>query len=373
MRFKRISSSRGYVYGSLAAIVYGFSIPINKALLNEIKPLVLSGWFYLFSGLSLIWSFLKPLTAEKEPIKRKDIKIILLIIISGSILAPFLIFFGLSIVPAYQASLFLNFEVIFTIVIALIIFREKISRQVALGISIVVTILMLWSINFEFLKIFQNLSFGIIFILLGCLNYGIDNNLTKFLGNKSASRLVALKGICGGLFSLTLSYFLGFSLIFSLFHFLLILFVGVISYALSLILFIMALQSIGTIKTSIIFSTAPFLGSIFSVLFLAEPIKVIDFIVFVIALIGIFLIVTDKHIHYHTHGITIHRHNIEQDNIHHQNIIIFDKEKKSEQKQHIMRHIHKEETHKHIHSHENESHNHEHDKDTSNKAKFKEK
>lgn len=364
MTFPQKTSSLGFLYAGLAALAYGFSTPFNKTLLNNVEPLVLSGWFYLFSGLSLIWSFIRPLPTGKKSFKRNEIPIIAFIVLSGSILAPFFIFLGLKTVPAYQASLFLNFEVIFTIMIAIIGFREKVSAQVALGIIIVILILFLWSINFELLQIFENLSYGIIFILLGCLNYGIDNNLTNYLGNKSAPRLVAIKGIFGGMFSLNVALFLGFTLFFSLPHFLLILIIGVISYGMSIILFIRALQRIGTIKTSIIFSTAPFLGSIFSILLLSEPFDTIDFLVFIISMIGVYLIVSDKHIHYHSHGIVIHSHIIEQDDIHHMNLIIFEDENKkgeiSKSDDTKVKHIHKKKTHTHSHSHDDDQHQHEH-------------
>lgn len=361
MELKDLSPFLGYIYVSLAAIAYGISTPFSKVFLDFINPLVLSGWFYLFSGVSLFWSFIKKLPSDKESIKRTDIKILIPIIISGSIAAPFFIFLGLKSIPAFQASLYLNFEVVFTILVALVIFRERITKKVALGIFIVIVFLMLWSINFNVLRIFESFNLGIIFILLGCLGYSIDNNLTESLGNKYAPRLTALKGFFGGVFSLGLAAVLGYQLLFSIGQFLSIFSIGIISYGISIILFINSLQLIGTIKTTTIFSTAPFLGSIFSVLILSEPINWGDIIVFFVTLLGIYLIISDKHVHYHYHGIVLHTHPIEPGDIHHQNIILAQDETKTKQTKKVQ-HIHKPKRHKHSHTH-NSHHDHEKSKD----------
>lgn len=362
MKFKDLSPFFGYIYVSLAAIAYGISTPFSKVFLDFINPLVLSGWFYFFSGLSLFWSFIKKIPSDKESIKKADIKILIPIIISGSIAAPFFIFLGLRTTPAFQASLYLNFEVVFTILVALLIFKARITKKVGLGIVIVIVFLMLWSINFNVFRIFENFNLGIIFILLGCLGYSIDNNLTESLGNKYAPRLTALKGFFGGLFSLGVAILLGYQLFFSIGEFLFIFFIGIVSYGISIILFINSLQLIGTIKTTTIFSTAPFLGSIFSVLILSEPIYWGDVVVFFITLIGIYLIISDKHVHYHSHGIVLHSHPIEPGDIHHQNIILArDKTKFGENEK--IQHIHKPERHKHSHNHDSH-HEHEESKDT---------
>lgn len=350
MKVNDISPYLGYIYVSLAALAYGISTPFSKVFLDVINPLVLSGWFYLFSGLSLLWSFPKSLPSNKESLKRKDIKILIPIIVSGSILAPFFIFIGLRIIPAFQASLYLNFEVVFTILVALVIFRDEITKKAALGIGIVIIVLMFWSINFNVFRVFEAFNFGILFILLGCFGYSIDNNLTESLGNKYAPRITAIKGLFGGLFSLGLSFFLGYQLIFSIGQFILIFIIGILSYGISILFFIKSLQLIGTIKTTTIFSTSPFLGSIFSVLFLSEFFNLIDIIVFFITLIGIYLILSDKHVHYHSHGIVLHTHKIELGDIHHQDIILAHDKTKVAQDEKIQ-HIHKPKQHKHSHSH----------------------
>jgi len=357
MKIKRISPFLGYIYVCFAAVAYGISTPFSKVFLEFINPLVLSGWFYLFSGLSLLWSFIRKLPPNKEPIKKTDIKLLIPIIVSGSILAPFFIFVGLKSIPAFQASLYLNFEVVFTILIALLIFRQEITKKASLGIGIVIIFLMLWSIEFNVLRVFDAVNVGVIFILLGCLGYGIDNNLTESLGNKYAPRLTALKGLFGGLFSLGVAGLLGYQLIFSIGQFTLIFLIGILSYGISIVFFIKSLQLIGTIKTTTIFSTSPFLGSIFSVLFLLEFINLIDIFVFFLTLIGIYLIISDKHVHYHYHGIVLHTHKIELGDIHHQDIILAHDKTKVAQEEKIQ-HIHKPTQHKHSHTH-NSHHGHE--------------
>ncbi|MGV9198177.1 MAG: DMT family transporter [Promethearchaeia archaeon] len=357
----------GYLFAFLSALLYAISTPLNKILLEEITPLVLSGWTYFLSGLFLAPTFLKKQTSQ-APVEVRDVPKLAVIILTGSILAPLFILYGLFFSTAFQASLFLNFEVIFTILIAAFIFNERLGKRGDIGIILVISCLLLWSIDFQLFKISSLLNPGVIFLFLGCFFWAIDNNITQTLGEKSAAQITSIKGIFGGLASLLIAILFGFPFILSFLNYIYVFFIGLFSFAFSIILFISALKKIGTIKTSILFSTSPFIAAILSVLFLRESIGLVGYFIFFLTFIGVILITTDRHAHLHSHGIKVHTHslNLEKDQ-HHKTIeVIKEESTANENKKELITHKHKELTHAHEHSH-NTHHRHLHKEDSSEK------
>lgn len=350
----------GYFFAFLSALFYAISTPLNKILVENIVPLVLSGWTYFFSGIILLPAFLTK-KKSKASITLDDVPKLTVIIISGSVLAPVFILYGLFFSTAFQTSLFLNFEVIFTILIAMLIFNERLGKKGAIGIILVIGCLLFWSIDFQISKISNILNPGIIFLLLGCIFWAIDNNVTQTLGEKSATQITSIKGICGGIISLIISILAGYSIILSFVNYLFISFIGLFSFALSIILFISALKKIGTIKTSILFSTSPFIAAIFSLIFLDESIGLYGYIIIILTFIGILLITTDEHAHLHSHGVLVHTHSLKEKDKHHQDIEIVSEQTKKPQK--AVTHKHEEFTHSHEHSH-NTHHRHDHKDET---------
>jgi predicted membrane-bound spermidine synthase len=150
-------------------------------------------------------------------------------------------------------------------------------------------------------------------------------------------------------------------LILSLINYLFTIFIGLFSFAFSIILFISALKKIGTVKTSVLFSTSPFIAALFSLFLLRESIGSLGFLIFILTFGGVILITTDKHAHLHSHGILVHTHPLIQKNEHHENIKILSKTDKSKKKNSV-NHKHQEFTHSHNHSHDTH-HRHEHNND----------
>jgi len=113
----------GFILAISSAFLYGLSTPINKLLLLEINPFVLSGWSYLFSGIITLPSLRNK--KSNKSLKKTDIPKLVMIILFGSLLGPIIFFFGLNLSTSFQASLFQYSEAIFTILIALIVFKLK--------------------------------------------------------------------------------------------------------------------------------------------------------------------------------------------------------------------------------------------------------
>src|SRR4030095_5095080 len=122
-----------YIFQALlAALFFGASAPISKLLLGDVPPVLMAAFLYLGSGtgVSLIKLTQRLTSNQKEAgIKSPDIKWLAGAIISGGIAAPIILMISLKNTPASTASLLLNFECVATTLIAMLIFKEAISRR----------------------------------------------------------------------------------------------------------------------------------------------------------------------------------------------------------------------------------------------------
>ena len=209
-------------------------------------------------------------------------------------------------------------------IISYLIFRERVGKKALIGIIIIIAILVSWSINFNFLGILEAFSPGIVLILLGCACWGVDNNVAQTLGEKSSMQTASIKGLVGGGISMIIAFIIQARVTITLMQFSGILLVSLLSFSISIVMFLSALKYIGTINTAIAYSLAPFIGSILSIFINRDAANVVDFGVFFIALAGILLIMKDKHEHYHEHEKLCHTHEIKEDDVHHvdKNVLI---------------------------------------------------
>ena len=184
------------------------------------------------------------------------------------------------------------------------------------------------------------LNSGSLFVLGACLCWGLENNCTKMISNKSSVEIVVIKGIFSGLGSLAVALLVG-ERIPSVVWILCVMLLGFVAYGLSIHFYIMAQKDLGAAKTSAYYSIAPFLGVVFSVVLLGEKPKIQFYVALAVMVISTYLMVKDtvqlQHTHEHKHTHT-HEHR-------HGDMV------------HSHEHTH---THTHIHVHGGDSNNHEH-------------
>lgn len=278
----------GYVGAVSAAVLFGLSSTLNKIILAEAHPLVVAGLIYFIAGVFLFVVRLSPLHAivlswletptKVEPtMERKDYIILLFVALSGAVIASFLFIYGLSLTTAVNASLLLNMESLFTVVIAVIFLRERGVRKDYFGILLLVIGAVFVTTRGEF----QNLTLateltGNLLIILACLSWGVDNNLSKFLSKKrDLPHLVALKCLLGGSIVLLSALLLNVNFRIPLLSLPYLLSVGAFSIGFSIVLFMFALREIGSMKTGVIFSTSSIFGAIFAFIVLRESLTVV--------------------------------------------------------------------------------------------------
>lgn len=278
----------------LAAVLFGASTPLTKLLLGKIEPVPLSGFIYLGSGLGLIlYIVIQRLfhgPSREGRLTRSDLPWLLGVILAGGVAGPIVLMYSLRVTPPATASLLLNFEGTATTLIAFFVFKEAVGKRVWWSVLLITlaSIILSWNTGGEW-----GISLGAVGILSACFLWGLDNNLTKKISSKDPLAIVAVKGTSAGTISLFLAFLLnspfpGIKII------LLTMAMGIVCYGTSIVLFILAMRTIGTVKTVALYSTAPFAGAIISFLFFREMPGLLFFASLPIMLIGAVLIFNDE-------------------------------------------------------------------------------
>jgi drug/metabolite transporter (DMT)-like permease len=325
----------------LAAVFFGASAPIAKLLLDEnIAPIFLAAFLYLGSGLgiSLVKLIRRMRSKDVEAgIKPADVKWLVGAIISGGILAPIVLMVSLQITPASTASLLLNFEGVGTTLIALLFFKEAISRRAWTAILVITLASIFLSTNFES---GFGLSPGALGIILACVLWGVDNNFTRNISGKDPLAIVAWKGLVAGTFSFFLALFLGnpFPSVSTILGTLVL---GFVSYGLSTMLFIRSMRGLGAARTSALYGTAPLAGVILSIIIFGELPSFFFVLAAILMVGGALLLINEQHEHSHTHTALFHEHSHRHDDLAHAHDVV-------------------DGVHSHEHEHPAEEHMHDH-------------
>jgi drug/metabolite transporter (DMT)-like permease len=305
-----------YIFQALlAAIFFGASAPISKLLLGGVPPVLMAAFLYLGSGtgISLIKLTQRVTSNQKEAgIKSPDVKWLAGAIVSGGIAAPIVLMISLKNTPASTVSLLLNFEGVATTLMALFIFRESISRRALTAIFAITLASIFLSTNFESGFSFSLSALGVI---LACVLWGVDNNLTRNISAKDPLTIVAWKGLVSGTFSLLLGLFLGQRLP-ALASILSILLLGFICYGLSTMLFIYSMRGLGAARTSALYGTAPLVGVLLSFIIFKDPLTLLFVIAAILMIAGAWLLANEEHAHFHIHMPVVHEHRHGHDEFH---------------------------------------------------------
>ena len=258
---------RGVLCAILAATFYALNSPLSKLLLQQIPPTMMAAFLYLGAGVGMcaVRLFSRHDPAEERKITRRDMPY-LIGMVALDVAAPIALMIGIQSSSAASVSLLNNFEIVATSLIALLLFREKISGKLWLGIGLVTLSSALLSVqdmeSFAF-------STGSLFVLAACVCWGFENNCTRMLSGKHPVQIVAIKGIGSGLGSLAIALFAGEAWPGAL-HVLLALALGFVAYGLSIAFYIYAQRELGAARTSAYYAVAPFIGVALSLLIFRE-------------------------------------------------------------------------------------------------------
>ena len=291
--FMKKTTTTGILLAILAAALYAINSPFSKLLLDYMPSTLMAGFLYIGAGVGMcvIALIRKARKTERteERITKNDLPYTLAMIVLD-IAAPIFLLLGLSYTTAANASLLNNFEIVATAIIALMIFKERISPRLWFGILFVTASCAL--LAFEDISSLK-FSVGSLFILLACLCWGIENNCTRKLSSKDPLEIVLLKGIFSGLGSVIIGLCIGerIAVLWSVFA---VLGVGFVAYGLSIFFYVYAQRMLGAARTSAYYAIAPFVGVLLSLLIFQVVPHYTYFIALGLMVVGAWLCSSDE-------------------------------------------------------------------------------
>ena len=318
-----------FMYAFLAAVFYAINIPCSNLLLTKIRAASMAGFLYLGAGIGIgiIYLFQIKNKDKSKSLSKSDLPYTIAMIILD-IAAPILLMQGVKTGSSSSASLLGNFEIVATTIIALAIFKERVSFR--LWISIILITLASIILSFENISSLQqglfNFSTGSLFVLGATLCWGLENNCTRRLSEKSTYQIVTVKGLASGSGALIVAALLGdfnsanTNRIFDSRYIPLVLLLGFVAYGLSIFTYVRAQKFLGAAKTSAFYAVNPFVGALLSFILLGEKLSAQYFIALTIMIAGIVFLIFDtlshahchqhEHVSTHTHDGTTHTHRI---------------------------------------------------------------
>ena len=292
------------LYALLAALFYALNVPCAKLLLAQVPPVCMAGLLYLGAGagVGILYLFRYPKESPEERLGRADLPYTLGMV-GLDTAAPILLMLGVRTGSSANASLLGNFEIVATTLIALLLFREAVSHRLWIAILLIT----LASILLSFESGGLQFSVGSLFVLGATVCWGLENNCTRAISEKSTYQIVTVKGLCSGAGSMIVSRIVGEPLP-AVREILPALLLGFVAYGLSIFTYIRAQKTLGAAKTSAYYAFAPFIGVFLFFLLLHEKLTGSYLAALAVMIAGTLFIVRDtlvmRHAHEHTHTVT---------------------------------------------------------------------
>lgn len=296
------------VYALLAAMFYAINTPMSKILLEDVGTTFMAAFLYLGAGVGVgcMYLFHWRNESKEERLTKTDLPYTIGMIVLD-IFAPIFLMLGVRLGTASNASLLGNFEIVATALIALLLFKEAVTKRLWSAILFITIASII--LSFEGNGSFQ-FSYGSMFVLLATVCWGLENNCTRKLSEKSTYQIVVLKGLLSGGGSFIIALLIGEKL--PAFRYILMaMLLGFVAYGLSIFTYIRAQRQLGAAKTSAYYAVAPFIGAFLSFVLLGEPLTLVYLFALAFMLVGTVLVVWDTimkhHVHQHNHVI-VHTH-----------------------------------------------------------------
>jgi drug/metabolite transporter (DMT)-like permease len=237
-------------------------------------------------------------------------------VLSGAVLAPLLLLLGMRQVSGHATGLLLNFEAVFTVGLGVVLSGEHLGRRGWLGALGVIAGAVVLSLPGGAEDSSPTRWTGVALVVGACALWGLDNNLTQRVSLRDARQIVAVKGIVGGLTSLSLAAALGGFGEWNAPRLLGAAFVGAVSYGVSIALFVRGLRRLGVLQTGMLFALAPGFAAILSWSLLREHAAPGGLLALGAMTAGALLMVFDRHEHLHEHDAIEHAHEHAHDEHH---------------------------------------------------------
>jgi drug/metabolite transporter (DMT)-like permease len=332
---------RGGSFAVLAALSFGITAPLVQRLGRGVGPIPSATLLYAGAALVSI-DVVRHGQHRDAPVRATHLPRLVLVAALGAVLAPICLTWGLQHTTATGASLVLNFEAVFTAVLAWLFFREPIGRRVALALALMViggTCLVFGGASGS-----SAIGWGAAAVVLATLCWAFDNTLTRPLADLNPTQVVRWKGTLGAVTGLLFSLVL---------HepfprpsaTLALLGCGAAGFGISLRFYLLAQRRIGAARTGSIFALAPFFGVAAAWAMGDRSGNSLTVLAGALFGLGVYLHLTEGHAHRHTHQPMEHEHLHGHDDGHHEH-----RHDPAVIGEHSHPHSHEGRTHEHAHA-----------------------
>lgn len=285
----------GVLFAIISALCSSINTPLSKLLLStgSVGPILSGGTLYLgavvVAAVVLLFQKLSKKKSNEIPIDKKDAPYVIGVgVLNGIGVACSML--GLKLISASNAALLSNFEIVVTSLVALFIFKDKISPRLWVGIVFVLAACILLSSDD-----ISNLHFslGALLVLVAPVCWGFGNNFMKRIAHKNPFQSILIEG----LITFTLCAMLSVrshEITSNFLSLLWVLGIGIIAFGISLCFYIYAQRIIGAPRTSAFFMLAPFIAVIISFIIFQETPGWWYFVALGLMVIGTWLASSDK-------------------------------------------------------------------------------
>ena len=297
------SLRRGQLAGLAAAVLFGISAPLISTVTGSGSALSIAGLLYGGATLALLAVRLFRDTEAETSVGRQDLPALAALTLLGGVVGPVALVMGLARLPAASSSLLLNLEAVFTLAIAVLLGREHLGRRGLLSAGLTIAAAVLLSEG----SLSGANAGGSALIALATLAWGIDNNLSQSLSLRNPIQIATCRAAGASLPMLALALLLGHPFP-ALPVMLALLAIGALGYGISIWLDLLALRDLGAAREAVLFSTAPFVGALFSLVILREAFTPQLLVAAGLMAAGVLLLLLEQHSHWHRHDVLRHAH-----------------------------------------------------------------
>jgi drug/metabolite transporter (DMT)-like permease len=301
--------TRGVLVALVAASAFGATTPLVQRFGAHVGPFATAA--LLYAGAAVASAI--PGRAAGAAVTRAHAPRLVLVALAGAVIAPTCLAWGLHRTSAIAASLLLNLEAVFTVLLARAFYREPIGGRVAAALACIAAggaVLVARGGAGE------TSPLGAAAVAAATLAWAGDNALTRPLSELDPSRVVLAKGTLGALLACALAAVarepmpdagdaLG------------LLACGATGYGASLRLYLAAQRTMGAARTASVFAVAPFLGALVAVVLGDRAPIAPTAIAAALCGLGVALHLTEHHMHAHRHDAVDHDHVHRHDDGHH--------------------------------------------------------
>jgi len=281
--------SAGFMFAILAAAFSALPNVIPKQLMDEhsvdnsIIPNPLMLVFVIYVVNSLLFSPIRRTKTKKNSEKTNKTTIVLLVLLgvveaSGTLSYTF----GLQETSATNASILVNSETVFAILLGIMIFREKLSRKEMFPFLLIVIGSIIIPISVDIQHNNWQLSdfmMGDLFIVMAGFFYCLDTFIAKKISDTVKTRhIVHVMSCTGAIMSLFLMLLFEIPFDISLEQISVMSIVGFLGIGVTMMFFVMALRLIGAVRTVLIYSTTTVFSIVYSAIMLSETISILNII-----------------------------------------------------------------------------------------------